>query len=260
MSRSSLKSSSTCRNGVFPRCGIGACLGALHLYAARPDRRHLALFFAVYALSFGNHLSMILLFIPFAAFVVWHTPEPRRLFRADVLGLALACAAAGAAQYSPNLLATWSSPQAPPGTLDKLAAFWFDVTKADWRESMVLGVGASQTGDRLAMWWFDLRQQFGVAGVVAAAIGVFAMWRHDRRWASTCLLAWVIVSVFALTYNVGDTHVFFLPAHYFLALFAGASLLAFNTRSRLRTIATVVLLGLAGGRSWDTCPAVDRHL
>jgi signal transduction histidine kinase/ligand-binding sensor domain-containing protein len=31
MSRSSLKSSSTCRNGVFPRCGIGACLGACAL-------------------------------------------------------------------------------------------------------------------------------------------------------------------------------------------------------------------------------------
>ena len=32
---------------------------------------------------------------------------------------------------------------------DRVAAFWFDTTKADWRESMVLGIRAGQVGDRL---------------------------------------------------------------------------------------------------------------
>src|SRR4029077_3510750 len=42
-----------------------ACCVALSAYAARPSRARLAIFFAVYAFGFGNHLSMILLFVPF---------------------------------------------------------------------------------------------------------------------------------------------------------------------------------------------------
>ena len=61
-----------------------------------------------------------------------------------------------------------------------LAAFWFDTTKADWRETMVLGVGAGQADRRLAMWWLDARQQFGVAGLALAAVGAMRLWRISR--------------------------------------------------------------------------------
>src|SRR6185503_2891839 len=42
---------------------IALCLIALRAYAARPTLTRLAVFFAVYAVSFGNHLSMILLLV-----------------------------------------------------------------------------------------------------------------------------------------------------------------------------------------------------
>ena len=57
------------------------------------------------------------------------------------------------------------------------------MTKADWRESMVLGVAAARSADRLAMWWFDARQQFGVAGLVLAAVGAVRLWMLSRPWA-----------------------------------------------------------------------------
>jgi hypothetical protein len=53
---------------------------ALYAYAARPSRARLALFFAIYALGFGNHLSMILLLVPFAVFLLQVTPNRRTLF------------------------------------------------------------------------------------------------------------------------------------------------------------------------------------
>ena len=73
------------------------------------------------------------------------------------------------------------------------------------------------------MWWFDARQQFGVVGLFLAGD-----WRRppmdDRRVPGprSSRSATPINTAFAFTYNVGDTHVFYLPSHLFTALLAGA--------------------------------------
>jgi hypothetical protein len=236
------------------------CLIALRAYAARPTTARLAAFFAVYALAFGNHLSMILLLVPFGAFVVAMAPDPRSLLRPKVVLLAIALAVAGALQYWPNLMAIWDAPDAPATVSDRLAAFWFDVTKADWRASMVLGVEPAQGADRVGMWWFDLRQQFGVAGVMLAIGGAAALWRRQRAWTAMLLGAFAIGTGFAFTYNVGDAHVFFLPSHLLTALLAGAIVTVIpRERRRLGGLCLGVLLLYAGWRAWDTWPVVDRH-
>ena len=81
----------------------------------RPAR--LALFFAVYAVSFGNHLSMILLLVPFAVFLLLaHPRAPRSLLRQPIVGLAVAIAVAGALQYWPQLrVGAGQSLDAPAG-------------------------------------------------------------------------------------------------------------------------------------------------
>lgn len=244
---------------------IVLCLLALHACATKPTTRRLAVFFGVHALSFGNHLGMILLLVPFTVFLFQTAPR-RELLRPRVIALAAVVAAAGALQYLPNLLAVWNSIDTPGDWTDRLAAFWFDVTKQDWRESMVLGVNTSQATDRLAMWWFDARQQFGIAGIALAVAGVVALWRHARQWATLLLLSYAACTLFALTYNVGDSHVFFMPGHLLTAFLAGAALTrraplhgAPWRAARARpTIALLVLL-YAGWRGWSTWPFVDRH-
>jgi hypothetical protein len=82
------------------------------------------------------------------------------------------------------------------------------------------------------------------------------------------LTAWVVPFVFAYTYNVGDTHVFFLPSHQIVALSAAcgvAALLSLPSRVQ-RPRASYAAAALAGlllayplWRVWDTWPAVDRH-
>lgn len=264
---------------------VGLCLLALHGYAVRPTRARLAIFFAIYAAAFGNHLSTILLLVPFAIVIVRHTPEPCRLLRPSTVALALGIAALGALQYWPNLMSVWRAPDAPATAIDRLAAFWFDVTKADWREAMVLGVDTSQTANRFGMWWFDVRQQLGIPGLLLAAAGAAtcatAACVKAREWALALLVAWVISTAFALTYNVGDSHVFFLPSTYIMAFFAGAAvawLPAVRGPGKVRAtgqlrgpdqvratvsvvlvIVTSVVVSYAGWRAWDTWPAVDRH-
>src|SRR5678809_216886 len=130
-------------------------------------------------------------------------------------------AAIGSLQYTPNMLALWSNIESPHAWPDRLAAFWFDVTKADWRATMILGVPAGNVTDRLAMWAWDARQQFGIIGLACAGLGAIALWWRSRPWAVLVWSAYLVNSIFALTYNVGDTHVFFLPGHFFTALAAG---------------------------------------
>lgn len=245
-----------------------ACCVALHAYAQRPSRLQLAIFFAVYALAFGNHLSMILLFLPFTVFLLQVTPDRRTLFTPGTVGMAVVIAALGALQYLPNFASTWHLGDGPISWSDRLASFWFDTTKTDWRESMVVGVRGDQLASRLGMWWFDTRQQFGVIGLLLAVVGAVRLWASSRPWTTLALLAYAINTLFAFTYNVGDTHVFYLPSHLFVAFVAGAALQlpvrrAFMARPAFRAagasaLALVVFI-YAGWRAWDTWPAIDRH-
>jgi hypothetical protein len=240
-----------------------SCL-ALYVYAQQPSRLRLALFFGLYALAFGNHLSMILLLVPFAIFLLHVTPDRRTLFAPTTIAVAVMIAAAGALQYWPNLVSTSPVGDAAASWSDRFAAFWFDTTKVDWRESMVMGVRSDQLADRVGMWWFDARQQFGVPGLLLAVVGAVRLWTLSRPWATLILLAYAINTLFAFTYNVGDTHVFYLPGHLFTAFLAGAALQSPVARTiKVRATGAGALAALvilyAGWRAWDTWPAVDRH-
>ena len=194
-----------------------SCL-ALYAYAQQPSRLRLAILFAVYAFAFGNHLSMILLLVPFAVFLLQVTPDRRTLFAPATIALAAIIAAAGALQYWPNFVSTSHLGGGPISWGERLATFWFDTTKVDWRESMVMGVRGDQLVDRVGMWWFDVRQQFGIFGLVLAVVGAVRLWTISRPWATLIVLAYAINTLFAFTYNVGDTHVFYLPSHLMLAV------------------------------------------
>jgi hypothetical protein len=238
---------------------IGLCLLVLRAYELKPRLALLALFFTTYAISFGNHYSMILMLVPFAVFLLQTTHERRALLTLRVIGLAAAAVVLGLLQYAPNFLSVWNAFDAPTQWTERLASFWFDTTKQDWRDTMVLGIEARQTTDRLAMWWFDLRQQFGVAGIALAVAGAFALWRRSSRWTTLVVFAAALNVAFAFTYNVGDIHVFFLPGHLCVAFLAGAAV-AWLSRRR---IPGIILIGIVavyvGWRGWSTWPAMDRH-
>jgi hypothetical protein len=240
---------------------VAACLIALHGYASRPTSGRLAAFFAMYALSFGNHFSMILLLVPCALFLLRAVPAGPALLRARVVLLAGGLALAGALLYLPNLLFVWTSIDAPPGWDERFAAFWFDTTKADWRESMVLGVSSVELRARAAMWAWDARQQFGFVGIAIAVLGGIRLWTQWRAWAPLVLGAYAISTIFAVTYNVGDPHVFFLPGHFFTALAAAAAVAPspHSRRALSRHLLPAMLLLYAGWRGWETWPRVDRH-
>lgn len=248
-------------------------MAALLTWSQRPTLARLGLFFALYALAFGNHLSMVLLLPAFAASIVvearHHPGGLRSVFRGRVVVLALASASAGALQYAGMLRLLWDIPRPLSGVREVLSAFWFDVTRADWRQTLVLGVRLDQVPDRLAMYVFELRQQFGGPAIAVAVLGAVMLVRSQPRRALMLTLAYAVTFLFAFTYNVGDTHVFYLSSHLVVALWfayglacvlaASAGLVA-STRAR-RVIRGALLTLVAAYVAWrvvDTYPAVDR--
>jgi hypothetical protein len=229
-------------------------------WANLPSHRRLFAFFAVYALGFGNHLSMILLLPGYTLFLLLAAPRGwRSMLATRIVLMAAVCAAVGALQYAWNLHTLWLMPDPPHGLADALRRFWFDVTKSDWRDTMVLNVPPSLLRDHLAMYWFDLSQQFGIAGPLLAAAGMVQLTLVSRRRAVLMLTLFAANIIFAYSYNVGDAHVFYLPSHLLLALLVAPGLALAGRFARFGTPAAAALLALyAGARTYHDFPALDR--
>ena len=238
---------------------VGATIFLALRWADRPTDGRLALLLAVYALGFGNHLSMILLAPALAVFLFTAAPGGwRSMVTPRVVAIAAICGFAGALQYGWNLRTLWLLPDPPAGLADGIQRFWFDVTKADWRETMVLQVPRAVLGDHVAMYAFDLEQQFGWAGPLLALLGLAHLARTRWRAALFLFAIYLINTLFALGYNVGDTHVFYLPSHLVVALLMAPGIVALGAIVRHRHLAAGVLIAYVALRGWRDYPALDR--
>jgi hypothetical protein len=245
---------------------VAAATLSLVAWGERPTTTRLALFYSLYALGFGNHLSMILLLPAFTAFLLMHR---RRAGVSDplqphLIGLAMVIAGCGALQYAWNFRGLWAELEPPGSMTEAFGKLWFDVTKADWRDTLVMSLSESGLRNRPAMYWFDVRQQLGTPGVALAAVGLgYLLLRWPRRGV-LLLLMYLSNLAFAWTYNVGDAYIFFLPSHFVLALCAGAGIAAIVaaasrlTNPLIATTAGFLCVLYPIWRGYDNYPAVDR--
>jgi hypothetical protein len=241
---------------------VAATLLLLLRWQRQPSTARLTAFFAVYAMGFGNHLSMILLAPASVTFLLAAAPRGwRSMFAPRIIALALLFAGLGAAQYLWNVESILSATQPPRGVADAFARFWFDVTKADWRDIMVLNVPASMLPDRLRMYWFDVRQQFGPVLPLVAGAGLLWLFRQDWRRAALLSLTYLASVLFAYSYNVGDTHVFYLPSHLCIALALAAAVPGIHRATHRPAVASLVAVAIGCYglvRIYDDYPALDR--
>ena len=128
---------------------------------------------------------MVLLLPAYAVFLLASAPGGwRAMVPPRIIALALGIAALGSLQYVWNLRALWRTPHPPASLWDALETFWFDVTKSDWRDTMIAGFPPRCFSERVAMFAFDLRQQFGLAIPALAALG--SCGSGSRRGESAC--------------------------------------------------------------------------
>jgi hypothetical protein len=230
---------------------VAATLLLLLRWQRKPTAGRLAAFFAVYAFGFGNHLSMILLAPAYTLFLFTAAPQGwRSIATRRVAAMALAFACLGACQYLWNLTTLWDLPHAPRTLFEGIARFWFDVTKSDWRETMVLNVPRSMLADHARMYLFDVRQQFGPVIPLVALAGLVWLVRVDWRRGVLILVVYLTNALFAYGYNVGDTHVFYLPSHLALALLVAPAI--------PRPVLSAAAIVYAVVRIYGDYPALDR--
>ena len=156
---------------------VGAAGLALMAWADQPTPGRLALFYALFALGFGNHLSMVLLLPAFAVFLLMH----RRAGAADPLRPAddahgRRLSPPSARCNTPGIFAgLWAELEPPATFAEALAKFWFDVTKADWRETLVMSV--SETGCNIGR---------RCTGSICASSSACQVSRWPRSASATC--------------------------------------------------------------------------
>ena len=208
---------------------VGAAGLAAMAWADRPTTGRLALFYAVFALGFGNHLSMVLLLPAFTVFLLMHrrpgaadplrprhAGDGRRDRRARRSSIRMEPSRACGQSSSPRRRSPrrWRN----SGSTSR---------RQDWRETLV----NDGVGDGTPASPGDVLVRSPAAGSACPAsrsrqsASATCSWRWPKR-AVFLLLFYAANLAFAWTYNVGDAYIFFLPSHYVVALCAGAGIAA----------------------------------
>ncbi len=176
---------------------------------------------ALYALSFGCHLTMVTL-LPAVAVWVWTTE--RRIFR-DVraLGAVLGLIVLGAAQYAYIFWRTHS-----PDTLyaemraGDLAQFWWSVTGAQFKPLMFMFTPRQLLTERVPLYLVLLGKNLWPL-LPLVPVGLLTLWRQRGPWHFLLLGALGNVA-YALNYGIWDIFVYFIPSYFFLTVLAGVGL------------------------------------
>lgn len=177
---------------------------------------------SVYALGFGNHLSMILL-LPAFLLIVRNTNKSQ-MFEPRNLALTLLIVALGAAQYLLIPLRTGAAfcNFCPAGT--GLGGLIDYITGGPFKGAM-LSVGPRALSERLPESMAQLAIQFQPWGIV---LGVMGGWEWIKRrpllgWPH--LIALLCAYGFVLTYDIPDWHDFMTPVYILFAPLIGFGLL-----------------------------------
>ena len=206
-------------------------------------RRDLVLACGLFALSFGNHLTTVTLLPAVVIFVL--ATRARVLLDWRTVLPTMALIVLGALQY---LYPVWRSlDPATPYVAVEVTSFrglWDYATGADFRGAMFAFSPMQLAAERIPffarLWWEDCGPLILLAVVGAARF-------KDRVVGLLLGLAFLGNLVFALTYDIGEIHPFFIPNYLVTAVLAGLGLERLFSLTSMRTAPRVVALALPAG-------------
>jgi len=175
---------------------------------------------ALYAISFGNHLTMITL-LPAIIYFVWVTDRKVFLNPRKILWV-LFVMMFGAAQYAYVFLRT-ASPTTPylEMTAPDLRTFWSNVTGGQFKH-LLFGLSVTwMILERLPALLLFILREFLIA-IPLPFVGERSLPSPEvRRFLWLCLAGNLL---FALGYAIPDIDVYLIPAYFVLAIFSAAGL------------------------------------
>ena len=225
------------------------------------QERHALLALALYALSFSNHLMMILLAPGILVFLAF--TGGRRLLGWKLVAMLVV---AGLLALSPYLYIFWRT--ADPSTayleleMRDARTFWTGITAKKYR-GLMFAFGVREIfSERIPQFWSFVWREFSLL-LPAVLYGLGRMWRTGRAPLAAMLGLWLaVVSVFGLGYDVADNYVFFIPA--WVAAWVVAAFGVDQAARRLppprRSVAFVLLPLVLAATNYAQVDMSEQHL
>lgn len=230
-----------------------AVLWAALTWSRRRGTAALGMLFVFYALSFGNHLSMITLLPALGLLVLAGDWRVVRRWQNWVLaGLAIA---AGLAQYS---LLIWRSYNPHPALLPRfplqanLAELWYYVTGQRFVDRHLFKDGLAGWFSNLSDGVWHTIHQLTLPFTALCLVGLIYGLRRQRLDTLFLAVAAAGVMAFAAAYGIKDSLLYAMPAWFCLGILGAVGvhhLLDWGPRWR-RVIVSVSLLAIAALAGW----------
>jgi hypothetical protein len=175
---------------------------------------------AVYALSFGNHLTMITLLPAIVTLVL--LKDPKRFLDPGTVVPVAGFILAGAIQYTYIFFRT-ADPRVPYLEMraDSFAGFASAVTGGEFRPRMFTFSLQQLIANRIPMFFSLLIRECSIL-LPASLLGVWQL--RGKATDAFLLLVFLGVVAFSLNYDIPDISVYFIPAYLVVALFAAVGL------------------------------------
>jgi len=244
---------------------VAATILALLIWERRREDRYLYLACAVYALSFGNHLSMVTLLPAFVLFVLWADPEvTARRRNWLVIGLIVLVAAS---QYGYLWIRSHQELLYSEMPVDPTwRQFIWYVTGGIFKGRMFALRLSEVLGRRVPLYLSSLTHQFSTAGVLLGALGLYRLLAERRKEGLMLLVGWLGSLTFSLSYGIDYIYPFFVPSYVLFAVLVGCGLAELlrwaggrpRWRQWVSVAGTALLILTASFGAARTCLAVNQ--
>ena len=202
---------------------IGAVLLALLAWHQTRRTGLLYLGLALYALSFGNHMTVVTL-VPAVAYLVLVT-EPRLLLQPRHLAAMAGIALLGAAQYLYVIVRAQQQP-----LLNEMGTFswhgWIHWMTRSRFPGQFFGYTAGDQVDRLRVYLELLEKQFFRWGYILGWIGAWERLKANARSFTFLALAALGIYLFGMNYGGVTYRIYLIPSYLVFAVFVGCGLSA----------------------------------
>jgi len=198
---------------------------AWHQTRRRGPRRRGLLYLGIglYALSFGNHMTVVTL-VPAVVFLLMAT-EPRLLLSPRPLAAMAGLMALGAAQYLYVIIRAHQQP-----LLNELGPFswqgWIHWMTRNRFPGQFFGYSAGDQVDRLRLYLELLEKQFFRWGYILGWIGAWERIKAGGRSFAFLALAALGIYVFGMNYGGVTYRIYLIPSYLIFAVFLGCGLSA----------------------------------
>jgi hypothetical protein len=218
-------------------------------------RRFLLAACAVYAISFGNHMTMVTL-LPAVFYFVYAMDRTVFKDRGLVIPIALLILA-GALQYS-YLIWRFYSPNVPYLEIQtpNLQRFWAAVSGAGFKRKMFVFGPTQIFLERIPMYGRLLIREFYFL-LPIAALGAFSV--KERFVHYFFLIAFAGSWIYSLNYDIPDIEVYFIPGYFILTFYVAFGLRAIPILRRSAAAAILVCSLLCGFLVWRNLPVVNQR-